>query len=241
MFYIGNQVECPFCGGHFREFLPTGVIPRANARCLSCRSLERHRLAWLYLRDRTNLLSDNLRLLHFAPEKCLQRAFRSIPNVEYFSVDLDSALAMLTMDITSIPCQENSFDAIFCSHVLEHIIDDGRAMSELFRVLRPGGWAILQVPIDLSRGETFEDRHIVSPEEREHVFGQWNHVRVYGRDYTDRLEKSGFAVRVDGYVKELGDDLVRKYGLDRTEEIYFCTKPKLQRIDAEQVSLLRIA
>lgn len=239
LFHLGNRVVCPFCRGHFREFLPAGVKERPNARCPWCGSFERHRLAWLYLRDRTNLLSDDLRLLHFAPEYCLQKAFRSIPNVEYFTVDLDSPLANVRMDITNIPHEDNSFDAIYCSQVLEHILDDAKAMSELFRVLKFDGWAILQVPIDLTRGETFEDRHVVSPKEREHLFGQWDHVRVYGRDYTDRLEKSGFAVRVDGYVRELGDDLVRKYGLDPTENIYFCTKSEQSKIDAGEVSLLR--
>ena len=146
---------------------------------------------------------------------------------------------MVRMDITNIPHEEHSFDAIFCSHVLEHIMYDAKAMSELFRVLKFDGWAILQVPVDPNRNETFEDRHIAWPKERERVFSQRDHLRIYGGDYEDRLEKVEFVVRLSGFVRELGNDLVRKCGLNPSQNIYFCTKSKLKRIDAEEVSLLR--
>jgi predicted SAM-dependent methyltransferase len=145
-------------------------------------------------------------------------------NLDYVSADINSPLAMVKMDITNIPCEDNSFDTILCSHVLEHVMDDQKAMRELFRVLKPEGWAILQVPIDCERDKTFEDPNIVSPEDREKFFGLSDHVRVYGLDYKDRLEKAGFKVKVDHYVKNLGDDMVEKHRLWRGEDIYFCTE-----------------
>jgi ubiquinone/menaquinone biosynthesis C-methylase UbiE len=123
-----------------------------------------------------------------------------------------------------IPCKDNSFDVVLCNHVLEHVPDDRRAMRELQRVLRPGGWAILQTPVDPQRAETFEDPAIVSPRDRERAFGQHNHLRIYGRDYKERLENAGFRVQVDKYASELEAKLVEKYGLSN-EEVYVCTKP----------------
>jgi SAM-dependent methyltransferase len=194
LWYVGNRYNCPCCGWHFRKFLPFGIKRRPNAQCPKCGSLERHRLLWLFVKSRTNLFSDNLKVLHFAPEYCLQRILRLMPNLDYVSADLDSPLATIKMDITNILFKDNSFDVILCSHVLEHIIDDYKAMRELFRVLKPGGWGILQTPIDSKRDKTFEDSRIVSPEERERFFGQSDHVRIYGRDYVDRLKEAGFEV-----------------------------------------------
>lgn len=222
----GYRFSCPICGGHFRKFLPFGVKPRPNAQCPRCGSLERHRLLWLYLRDMTNLFVDNLKLLDIAPMDCLQRKFRAMPNIDYISVDLESPLAMVKMDITDMQFPGNQFDCIICYHVLEHIPDDQMAMKEMFRVLKPGGWAILQVPI--LRDKTFEDPSVITPEDRERVFGQRDHVRIYGLDYKDRLEQAGFSVKVDDYVKQMSDDVVRKYGLMKDENIYFCSKPNLE-------------
>lgn len=222
MFYIGNQVVCPCCGRHFRRFHPSGI----DALCLRCSSVERHRLIWLYLKNRTNFFSDNLKVLHFAPEYIFEKTFRSMPTLSYITADLNPDKAMVEMDIVNIPCEENSFDVILCSHVLEHVIDDGKAMRELFRVLKPGGWTILQSYLDSKRDKTFEDPSVVTPEDRERLFGQYDHVRIYGRDYKDRLEKAGFKVRVDDYVRDLGIDMIKKYGLREDEDIYFCTKPK---------------
>ncbi|MFQ6084530.1 MAG: methyltransferase domain-containing protein [Candidatus Aminicenantia bacterium] len=131
------------------------------------------------------------------------------------------------MDITDIPFPDNHFDCIICCHVLEHVPDDRKAMRELFRILKPGGWAILQSPINLNRDKTFEDPNIVSSEERERVFGQSDHVRIYGRDFKNKLEEVGFVVRVDNYVQKLGDSVIKKYGLMRNEKIYFCLKHEL--------------
>jgi ubiquinone/menaquinone biosynthesis C-methylase UbiE len=149
-----------------------------------------------------------------------------MPQLDYITADLSSSLASTKADIMNIPYKDNSFDIVLCNHVLEHVEDDQKAMRELRRVLSPGGWAILQSPIDTRLAQTFEDPTIVSPEERERAFGQHNHVRMYGRDYRERLENAGFTVKVDSYSKELGPDVARKYGL-LDEEIYFCTKHPL--------------
>jgi len=158
---------------------------------------------WLYLRDKTDFFVDNLKLLDIAPMDCLQRKFRAMPNIDYISVDLESPMAMVKMDITDMQFPSNQFDCIICYHVLEHILDDQMeqmAMKEIFsRVLKPSGWAILQVPI--LRDKTFEDPSIITPEDRERVFGQRDHLRIYGLDYKYRLEQVGFSVKVDDYVK----------------------------------------
>lgn len=228
LLYIGDQCTCPCCNGNFRKFLLFGINQRVNAQCPRCGSLERHRLLWLYLKNRTNFFVDNLKVLHFAPEYTFQVKFKLLPNIVYTSADLYSPIAMVKMDITNIDYHDNSFDVIFCNHVLEHIVDDRKAMRELFRVLRPGGWAILQSPIDQKLDRTFEDPSIVRPKDRERVFGRKDHVRVYGRDYKDRLEQVGFTVKLDSYVKDLGIDMIRKYGLMADEDMYFCTKAKLR-------------
>jgi SAM-dependent methyltransferase len=148
-----------------------------------------------------------------------------MPLLNYFTADLTSKLADVKVNIANLAYKDNSFDVILCNHVLEHVEDDRKAMRELFRVLIPGGWAILNSPIDPERAETFEDSSITAPEDRERAFGQRDHVRLYGRDYKERLEKAGFIVRVDSYVDELDIDFVRKYGI-KAEQIFFCTKPR---------------
>lgn len=222
---IGNRVSCPCCGWRFRRFLPFGVQLRPGALCPKCRSLERHRLLWLYLTRATDLFSSgDRRVLHIASEPVLERRLRSAPNLHYVSMDLHSARAMCHADITRLPFRDNSFDVIICYHVLEHVADDGKAMREVFRVLNNAGWALLQSPIDLRRKATYEDLTVDSPQERERLFGQSDHVRVYGRDYKDRLEAAGFDVRLDDYVRTLPTELARRFGVDLSEDIYVCTK-----------------
>jgi SAM-dependent methyltransferase len=172
---------------------------------------------------RTDLLDGRpKRMLHVAPEAQLARLFREQSHLDYLSADLIDSRAMVRMDITDIQYPPQTFDVIYCSHVLEHVADDRKAMREFHRVLKPGGWAILQVPI---KGETtFEDPTVTSPEDRQRLFGQHDHVRTYGRDYRDRLAEAGFAVTVDGFVRELDERTVRRIGLKRTEDIYFCRK-----------------
>jgi SAM-dependent methyltransferase len=162
-------------------------------------------------------------MLHIAPEIQLSRLFAGASGIDYLSADLFSSTALVRMDIMDIEYPDETFDVIYCSHVLEHVIDDRTAMRELHRVLRTGGWAILQVPISTAE-ETFEDPMITSPEERELAFGQFDHVRLYGADYRDRLEEAGFSVQVDGFVRELDDEEVARLGLDRSEDVYRCTR-----------------
>ena len=220
---------CPICGSVPEKFLPFGLRPRPNALCPACGSLERHRLIWLYFKNKTNLFHDRLKVLHVAPETVISRKLKDLPNLDYLSADISMESAMVKMDITDIACPDDAFDVIYASHVLEHIPDDLKAMSELRRVLKPSGWAILQVPIYGDR--TLEDPSATSPEERERLFGQKDHVRRYGHDgvYKTRLEKAGFIVHVDNYVRSLGQDVVSMYGLTSGEDIYFCTKARGDR------------
>lgn len=224
LWYAGDRVFCPCCEGSFSKFLTFGLQRRPNAMCPKCLSLERHRLLWLYLKNQTNLLSASLKFLHVAPEYLLQKLLAALPNINYLSADLQPNQAMVQMDITDIQYQDNVFDAILCSHVLEHIPNDLKAMQELYRVLKPGGWAILQVPIEPKLEKTIEGSPDLSPEERERLFGHHDHVRTYGRDYLERLEKAGFTVKVDSYAQHLGIEKMKKFGLMADEDIYFCTK-----------------
>lgn len=224
--YRGDAVECPCCGGRFRAFRPHRSRP--EAKCPRCGSLERHRLLWLYFEDRTNLLSEPLEVLHIAPEYSFRRRLRSIPGLRYVTADLDSPLADVQLDVMEMPFPDGSFDVVLCNHVLEHVADDRAAMREIHRVLRPGGWAVLLVPIDATRSATFEDPGIVSPRDRLLHYGQEDHARIYGRDYADRLVAAGFLVSVDDHGVQLGEDVLRRYGLRRngaTEEIYHCARP----------------
>ena len=178
----------------------------------------------LFFPIRTNLFDGTPRkMLHIAPEAYLSRIFQQVPNLDYLSADLDSPRAMVKMDITNIQYPDNSFDVIICIHVLEHVPDDRQALSEFFRVLKPGGWAILQVPMS-DREVTYEDFTITSPAERERHFGQTDHVRWYGRDYKDRLARAGFQVQVDRFTRELDSSEVRKNGLMYSEDVFLCRK-----------------
>jgi SAM-dependent methyltransferase len=160
-----------------------------------------------------------------APERLLAARLRAQPGVRYVSIDLASSLAMVRMDVTRLAFRDSIFDAILCLHVLEHIPDDRSAMREFLRVLRPGGWAILQSPIDAARPHTFEDWGVTSPAERERVFGQRDHVRIYGRDYVGRLGETGFRVEEHAFARELTPDEARRFGIDTEETITLCTRP----------------
>ena len=231
--FAGRLVKCPCCGHEALTFLPGGVRPRPHARCVHCGSLERHRLMWLFLKEHTELFSRPHRVLHIAPEKIFFRTFRRMPHIDYvpgakFDLEFPDEYPNGTVDVdlTNISFSEASFDAIICSHVLKHIPDDAQAMRELYRVLRPGGWAILQVPLDLSREKTYEDATIVTPEGRERAFGQRDHVRWYGRDYPDRLRQAGFDVQADDMSRRMTQQERFHWGVLPEEDIYFCTKPR---------------
>lgn len=236
--YVGDEFECPLCGGHFTKFLPAGFsFPvlkekqvvgagyRLNTTCPRCFSGDRERLLYLFLtKTNPNMFVDRIKLLHVAPEKGLRGFFMSHSNIDYLTADLSSPLAKTKMDITKIEQDNGTFDVIICNHVLEHIQDDAKAILELFRVLRPSGFAILQVPISYSIESTIEDPSITNPRDRERHFGQRDHVRIYGRDYTERLEQAGFSVKVHDFIAELKPEDVHKYGLSTDEKIYLCSK-----------------
>lgn len=221
--HFGIARYCPCCGSRVRHFLPFGVIPRPEAQCPICGSLERHRLIYLYLRKCTDLFDGRPKsVLHIAPEPIIGRLFRSVGFINYVSADLAPGEVTLRLDVTRIPFCDDSFDVIYCSHVLEHVPDDRMAMKEFRRVLKPSGWAILQVPI--TSATTFEDTTVTSPTERERLFGQQDHVRRYGLDYRERLEDAGFAVTADRFLQSLSGGAVRRMGLPADEPIFFCLK-----------------
>jgi SAM-dependent methyltransferase len=227
LFYRGNNVFCPWCGGHFRTFVQYReyIKPGLNTFCPQCRAFERQRLLWLYFKKRMDIFTSRLKVLHFAPEYMIQKSLKSLPNLEYWSCDIDSSLAMLSLDITHLPFPDNYFDVILCSHVLEHVVDDIKAMSELCRVLTDHGRAIVLTPVDFTKELTFEDFSITSSRERERLFGQHDHVRLYGLDFFSRLEKVGFKVVTDYFARELDHSIVDRLGLNKDEKIYICTKP----------------
>jgi len=221
----GTKYTDPIDGQSFRKFLAYGYEDqRENVLSPSTLSLERHRLLWLYLKNETGLFTDKINLLHFAPEQAFYKRFRKMKNLEYTTTDLNSPLADVKADICNLPFKDNSFDFILCNHVLEHIPDDTKAMQELYRVLKPGGSAVLQIPQDLKRENTFEDNSITSRKERAKIFGQYDHVRVYGRDYFNKLRRIGFNVQEVDYTSSLTPLEIDKYRLAKGEIIPVCTK-----------------
>jgi SAM-dependent methyltransferase len=227
IFYIGNQVECPVCNSKYRKFLPYGrnTSSRENALCPSCLSLERHRLMALYMKRKTNFYTANLKVLHVAPEYCFIDRFEQMKNLDYITADIESPLAKVKMDIHQIPFPENTFDVAICNHVMEHVDDYILAMSELHRVLKPGGWALIQSPQDMKYEATYEDPTITDPKERERHFLQNDHLRLFGRNYGRELEKGGFKVTEDRFVMdELSKADVQRYSLPGEEIVYFCQK-----------------
>jgi SAM-dependent methyltransferase len=222
LFYRGSNVVCPVCDTGFRTFLPYGRIqPRANALCPNCLSLERHRLIWMYLAERTDFFKARRSVLHIAPEACFINGFEKVHGDGYITADIESPLAKVKMDIHEIPFPDNSFDVVLCNHVLEHVRDDIQAMKEMYRVLKPGGFTIQQVPFfNPVPATTFEDNSITDPREREKIFGQDDHVRKYGHDYAKRMEAAGLKAIEDPFVNELTDEVRKKFGLVKGEIIY---------------------
>jgi SAM-dependent methyltransferase len=216
----GNKFTDPIDGKSFRTFLPYGYeSPRENVLSPSTLSLERHRLLWLYLKKETEFFSKPLKVLHFAPEQAFYKRFKKLGSIEYTTTDLNSPLADVKADICNLPFPDNAFDVILCNHVLEHIPNDTKAMQELYRVMKPGGWGIFQIPQDLKRENTFEDDSITDKKERARIFGQYDHVRIYGRDYFDKLRSIGFTVEEVDYTQILPPDAVQKYRLAQGEII----------------------
>ncbi|MEI7509836.1 MAG: methyltransferase domain-containing protein [Flavobacterium sp.] len=223
----GNRFTDPIDGKSFRMFLPYGYgNQRNNVLSPSTLSLERHRLLWLYLQNETDFFTatEKKKVLHFAPEQEFYKRFKKQANIEYTTTDLLSPLADVKADICNLPFEDNHYDIIFCNHVLEHIPNDIKAMQELYRVLKPGGMGIFQIPQDITRATTFSDDSIVDQKERSRIFGQYDHVRIYGRDYFDTLRSIGFNVIEEDYTNKLPSELVEKYCLAKGEIIPVCFK-----------------
>jgi SAM-dependent methyltransferase len=210
------------CNKSFKKFLPYGRInPRENALCPNCLSLERHRLIWLYLKEKTSFFNHPLHVLHIAPEACFISRFEKLHGDQYITADIESPLAKVKMDIHEIPFDQNTFDVVLCNHVLEHVRDDIKAMNEIQRVLKPGGFAILQIPFFHPVPDvTFEDHAITDKREREKIFGQDDHVRKYGKDYPKRIQQAGLIPLEDSFVNEIGESRRKKFGLSEGEIIY---------------------
>jgi len=226
LWFRGNRFTDPINKKSYRKFLPYGYVRQRNhALSPGTLSLERHRLLWLYLERETDFFKKSLKVLHVAPEQAFYKSFKKLDNIDYTTTDLHSPLANVKADICDLPFKENQFDVILCNHVLEHIPNDKKAMQELFRVLKPGGWAILQVPLDSKRLKTFQDDTITDPKERMRVFGQYDHVRLYGMDYFEKLEKSGFSTQAIIYAEELTSEEITRFGVVSHEIIPVCFKP----------------
>jgi SAM-dependent methyltransferase len=220
-FYRGNNVECPVCRSHFRKFMSYGYhTVRKNALCPKCLSLERHRLIWLYLKEKTTFFSELHKVLHIAPEQCFEERFRKMENLTYITADLDSPIADYSCDVQHLPFQDNEFDVIICNHVLEHVDNDHLAMGEILRVMKPEGFAILLVPIDFSRTETYEDPSITSPKDRAKHFLQYDHKRLYGTDFPSRLRNAGFTIREKNFLDEVDEIRKNRFALPAAECMY---------------------
>ena len=223
----GNNFTDPIDGSSFKKMLPYGYgNQRKNALSPSTLSLERHRLMWLFLKNETSFFTSikKLKVLHVAPEQCFLDIFKKQKNLDYITSDLESPIADVKADICDLPFSQNEFDIIFCNHVLEHITHDTKAMQELYRVLKPGGFGIFQIPQELSRTETFEDNTITDKKERAKIFGQYDHVRIYGRDYFDKLRAIGFKVDEVDYTKKISTEKLVQFCLMRHEILPVCYK-----------------
>ena len=227
LYLKGDNYTDPIDGKSFRKLLPYGYgTQRENALSPSTLSLERHRLLWLFLQNDTTFFTSEKKqkVLHIAPEQCFLDIFRKQKNLDYITSDIESPIADVKADICDLPFDDNSFDIIFCNHVLEHIPDDTKAIQELYRVLKPNGMGIFQIPQDLSREKTFEDDTITDQKERAKIFGQYDHVRVYGKDYFNKLRSVGFKVNEVDYTKKIAPDKLERYALMKNEILPVCYK-----------------
>lgn len=230
--YAGDRVSCNCCEGNFRRFrIHVGREGHRSLMCPRCGSLGRHRVDWLFLTEQTNALKRGHRLLHIAPEVCLESPIRRLTHIDYLSADYDSKLAMEHVDATAMHYQSESFDAVICNHVLVVIEDDEAAMAELHRVLKPGGWALLQATVDTARERTIERARPATGARYEEFV-----LRQYGRDYVAQLEHVGFSVIVSEFVPALPAAVQERFGLDPGETIFFCRKPTRAGAACEEAS-----
>lgn len=225
-FFYGKKITCPICNWSFRKILPYGYVTiRKNALCPRCLSLERHRMLWFYLKTNSLFFKESQKVLHVAPEYPFIKRFEKIISQnsgEYITADIESPLAKIKMNVENIPFEKNYFDVIICNHVLEHVSNDIKAISELYRVLKPNGYGVLLSPVDYDRESTYEDNSIVNPEERKIHFGQHDHLRVYGKDYAQRLSKAGFIVEQIDFKYHLENKAIKKMAF--SAEILYIVK-----------------
>lgn len=227
--YLGSTYYCPCCHTGLRKLLP--FYGTENTRCPNCNSIARYRLYWLYLKRKTDLFHSRRKILHFAPEAALSRNLKKMPNLNYITADLLASFIDnmcvkpdVIMDVCNIKFPSNTFDVVLCNHLLEHVPDDRKAMCEVYRVLKPDGWALMQVPINEELSETHEDPAIVSKSDRAHHYGNPDHLRLYGKDYKSKLESVGFKVKTKNYIYELDPQEIDKYQLIDKETLYIAKK-----------------
>jgi SAM-dependent methyltransferase len=224
LWYRGKNYTDPINGKSYRKFLPYGYQKqRPNVLSPGTLSLERHRLLWLYFDRETNFFDRTADVLHIAPEQAFVKRFKKLNHRSYITSDMHSPLADVQADICKLPFSDEQFDWVVCNHVLEHIPNDKIAMQQIYRVLKPGGTAILQVPLRPDQN-TYEDDRITDPKERARVFGQYDHVRIYGKDYQNRLEQVGFQVKMLAYAEQLTLEEQTRYAVPANEIIPVCTK-----------------
>ena len=230
LFYAGKGRKCPICGGEKRKFLPYGYGKvREDALCPKCLSLERHRLLWHYLMNNNSereRIKNLPTILHIAPEVCLMREFKRIylsAPQNYITADLESPLADMHFDVQQIPMADSSVDIIICNHLLEHVESDYKALTEMNRIMRSGGMGVMLAPIDYTLETTFEDDTITDPKQRAEVFGQYDHRRIYGKDYLERLRAAGFEAFEIDYAAEFSDSDRTKFSFG-SDKLYIVRK-----------------
>ncbi|SFE66861.1 Methyltransferase domain-containing protein [Chitinophaga sp. CF118] len=252
LYHKGNKVTCPCCKRSFSRFLPLGV-DRRPGQCPRCRSNERDRALWLYMEKYPDFINAGKKLLHIGPESIFYRYFKKMKGLHYtpadkFALTFESTYPSETiyLDIVHMPeIPDNMYDVILCSHVLEYIKEDDKAISELFRVLRPGGIALLQVPIKPGLEITYEDDSITSPEQRALIFGDPGHIRFYGEDYADKLTAQGFETDFIPFISLFTQEEIEKYGLVATDDFQLAKKSSwaneiIQQVLSFQLLLLPV-
>lgn len=215
--------HCPCCNHKTIYWLDYDNHYRASI-CPHCSSHPRHRLIQLYLQKETDLFFKPQKLLHVAPEKIFQRKFKKMQHLDYITIDINARGVDYAYNVCALPFASNSFDIVLCNHVLEHVENDKEAIKEIYRVLKPGGWAMLNVPIDTTRSQTFEDSSIISPKDRKHFYWQEDHRRLYGLDYKSKLESAGFQVEVKEFARLQSEFDRQIYNLNIYEDLYIGKK-----------------
>lgn len=223
----GERRYCPVCRKTSGRFGVFGVVPRQDARCVWCGALERHRFVWLYFAQKTDLFDGRpKKLLHVAPEPAFEKRFKEHREISCFTADLFDRRVMIKMDIANSCFFNETFDVIYCSHVLEGVPNDKQAIREYYRVLKKDSWAIILVPITAKK--TFEDPSITDLADRVRLFGQVDRVRRYGTDFVERLREASFEVCVIAPDDFLSETEIERMGIgEAAGEIFYCKKGQL--------------